>query len=198
MSATPRAKIAEEIARRFAAALRGAQLYAPDHPLVKRNVGALAETISVALAANPSVTIGIVEDDLVVGDVPVPRAADTMGELMRRLQQAGIERIVIENGVERRRRSPSSCSASPTPTAALRRRHRGCSTSVSASCRSSSAWSRPAIWPRSSASTRTQRASPSACGTAPAPKGSPMPTPLAASSTRWPRRSRRIERRCWR
>ena len=100
MSTTPRAKIAEELARRFAAALRGAQLYAPEHPLVKRNIGALAETIGVALAANPSVTIGIVEDDLVVGDVPVPRAADTMGELMRRLQQAGIERIVIESGVE--------------------------------------------------------------------------------------------------
>ena len=100
MSTTPRARIAEELARRFAAALRGAQLYAPEHPLVKRNIGALAETISVALAANPSVTIGIVEDDLVVGDVPVPRAADTMGELMRRLQQAGIERIVIESGVD--------------------------------------------------------------------------------------------------
>ena len=100
MSTTPRAKIAEELARRLAAALRGAQLYAPEHPLVKRNISALAETITVALAANPSVTVGIVEDDLVVGDVPVPRAADTMGELMRRLQHAGIERIVIENGVD--------------------------------------------------------------------------------------------------
>jgi len=39
---TPRAKSAEEIARRLAAALRGAQLYSPDHPLVTRNVGALA------------------------------------------------------------------------------------------------------------------------------------------------------------
>jgi putative nucleotidyltransferase with HDIG domain len=100
MSPPHRSKIGEEIARRLAAALRGAQLYAPDHPIVKRNVGALAETIGVATADNPSVTIGIVDDDLVVGDVPVPRAADTMGELMRRLQQAGIERIVIEAGVE--------------------------------------------------------------------------------------------------
>src|SRR5215216_281820 len=98
---TQRARIAEEIARRLAAALRGAQLYSPDHPLVTRNVGALAETISVALASNPTLTIGIVEDDLVVGDVPIPRAAETMGELMRRLQQAGIERIVIEDGVDR-------------------------------------------------------------------------------------------------
>jgi len=100
MSTTPRARVAEELARRLTAALRGAQLYAPEHPLVRRNVAALAETITVAVAANASVTIGIVEDDLVVGDVPVPRAADTMGELMRRLQQAGIERIVIENGVD--------------------------------------------------------------------------------------------------
>ena len=97
---TPRAKVAEEIARRLAAALRGAQLYSPDHPLVTRNVSALAEAISVALAANPTLTIGIVGDDLVVGDVPIPRAAETMGELMRRLQQAGIERIVIEEGVD--------------------------------------------------------------------------------------------------
>ena len=100
MSTTTRARIAEELVRRLAAALRGAQLYAPDHPIVKRNVAALAETITVALAAHTTLTIGIVEDDLVVGDTPVPRAAETMGELMRRLQQAGIERIVIEDGVE--------------------------------------------------------------------------------------------------
>ena len=97
---TQRAKVAEEIARRLAAALRGAQLYAADHPLVTRNVSALADTISIALAASPSLTIGIVDEDLVVGDVPIPRAAETMGELMRRLQQAGIERIVIEDGVD--------------------------------------------------------------------------------------------------
>jgi putative nucleotidyltransferase with HDIG domain len=100
VSANPRARFTEEIARRLAAALRGAQLYAPDHPIVRRNVGSLAETITAALAAHATLTIGIVEEDLVIGDVPVPRAAETMGELMRRLQQAGIERIVIENGVE--------------------------------------------------------------------------------------------------
>jgi len=100
MTTTLRGKVAEEIARRLAAALRGAQLYAPDHPIVRRNADALTESINVALSTLPSVTIGIVEDDLVVGEWPIPRAAETMGELMRRLQQAGIERIVIENGVE--------------------------------------------------------------------------------------------------
>jgi putative nucleotidyltransferase with HDIG domain len=100
VSTHPRARTTEEIARRLAAALRGAQLYAPDHPIVRRNVDSLADTITAALASHATLTIGIVEEDLVIGDVPVPRAAETMGELMRRLQQAGIERIVIEHGVE--------------------------------------------------------------------------------------------------
>ena len=100
MSAVQRAKIAEEIVRRLAASLRGAQLYAAGHPLVTRNVAALADTLALAHATTQSLTIGIVGDDLVVGETPIPRAAETMGELMRRLQQAGIERIVIDRGVQ--------------------------------------------------------------------------------------------------
>jgi putative nucleotidyltransferase with HDIG domain len=91
---------ADELVRRLAAALRGAQLYAPGHPLVERAVAALAETLAVALANVSSIAIGVVGDDLVVGDVPLPRAAGTMGELMRRLKQAGIERIVMDRGVQ--------------------------------------------------------------------------------------------------
>ena len=100
MTGTDRAALAEEIVRRLAAALRAAQLYAAGHPLVARSIGALAETLTVTLANLPSITIGIVGDDLVVGDFPIPRAAETLGELMRRLKQAGIERIAIQHGVE--------------------------------------------------------------------------------------------------
>ena len=100
MNSLQRARIAEEIVRRLAAALRGAQLYAAGHPLVTRNIAALGETLTLAHATMPSITIGIVGEDLVVGETPVPRAAETMGELMRRLRQAGIERIVIDRGVE--------------------------------------------------------------------------------------------------
>jgi putative nucleotidyltransferase with HDIG domain len=99
VNATQRTKIAEEIVRRLAAALRGAQLYAPTHPLVTRNATALSDTLTLAHASTSSLTIGIVGEELVVGETPVPRAAETMGELMRRLQQAGIERIVIDRGV---------------------------------------------------------------------------------------------------
>jgi putative nucleotidyltransferase with HDIG domain len=100
MSTPQRAKLADELVRRFAAALRGAQLYAGSHPLVTRNVTALNDTLTLIHATNASIAIGIVGEELVVGDIPVPRAAENMGELMRRLQQGGIERIVIDRGVQ--------------------------------------------------------------------------------------------------
>jgi len=100
VNATERARLADELMRRLAAAIRGAQLYAPGHPLVARSITSLAETLATAHHAIPSVTIGIVGDDLVVGDIPIRDAASTLGELMRRVQQAGIERIVIDRGVQ--------------------------------------------------------------------------------------------------
>ena len=100
MNTVQRARAAEELARRLAAALRGAQLYSATHPLVTRNVAALLEAVTAAHAASPSLTVGIIGEELVVGDTPVPRAAETMGELLRRLRLAGIERIVMDRGVE--------------------------------------------------------------------------------------------------
>jgi len=99
MSVPQRSRLADELSRRLAAAIRGAQLYAPAHPLVTRSARALIDTLTLVHQSTPSVAIGIVGQELVVGEVPVPRAAETMSELMRRLQQLGIERIVIDKGV---------------------------------------------------------------------------------------------------
>ena len=100
MSSMQRAKLADELVRRLAAALRGVQLYAPGHPLVARSITALAETLALIHATSPSIAIGIVGEELVVGEIPVPRAAESMGRLTRQLQQVGIERIVIDQGVQ--------------------------------------------------------------------------------------------------
>ena len=100
MNATERARLADDLLRRLAAAIRGAQLYAPGHPLVTRSITSLLETLATAHQHMPSVTIGIVGEDLVVGDIPIRDAVATMGELMRRVQQSGIERIVIDRGVQ--------------------------------------------------------------------------------------------------
>jgi putative nucleotidyltransferase with HDIG domain len=97
-----RARLAEELSRRLAAAIRGINLYSPGHPLVRRNVIALLDTIASLHEALPSVAVGIVGEDLVVGDIPLARAAETMGELMKRLRHLGIERIVVDRGVHER------------------------------------------------------------------------------------------------
>ncbi len=99
MSAVQKTKLAEELLRRLAAGLRAVQLYAPTHPLVGRSITALAETLQLALTPSPSIAVGIVGDDLVVGDLPVPRAGENMAKLIGQLQDAGIERIVFDRGV---------------------------------------------------------------------------------------------------
>src|SRR6185369_8999854 len=100
VNAVQRARLADDLVRRLAASIRSAQLYSSGHPIVVRSITALTESLAVAHAATPSLAIGIVGEDLVVGEIPVPHAAENMGELMRRLQQAGVERIVVERGVE--------------------------------------------------------------------------------------------------
>jgi putative nucleotidyltransferase with HDIG domain len=94
-----RVQLADELLRRFASALRGAQLYSPTHPLVARNTVALFEVIGLVLGKQRSVILGVVGEEFVVGDVPVPKASDTMTDLLRRLQAAGVERIVIDREV---------------------------------------------------------------------------------------------------
>jgi len=93
MSAVQKTKLAEELLRRLAAGLRAVQLYAPTHPLVGRNITALADTLQLTLAAMPSIAVGI------VGDIPVPRAGENMAKLIAQFQDAGIERIVFDSGV---------------------------------------------------------------------------------------------------
>lgn len=89
----------EELARRLAAALRSAQLYLPTHPLVVRHTEALFTALRQLHATQPVVAVGLVGEELVVGDTPLPRTSLGLNELMRRLQRVGIERIAIERGV---------------------------------------------------------------------------------------------------
>ncbi len=70
MSVPPRSRLADELSRRLAGALRGAQLYAPGHPLVTRSARALADTLALVHQTTNSVAIGIVGEELVVGEVP--------------------------------------------------------------------------------------------------------------------------------
>ena len=92
-------KVADDFLRKLGGALRSAQLYAPTHPLVQRSFEALNESLTQLLTEEPSIAIGIIGNEIVVGDVPLPKAAESMGETIRRLKSLGIERIAFERGV---------------------------------------------------------------------------------------------------
>jgi putative nucleotidyltransferase with HDIG domain len=94
----PRAALADELVRRFAAALRSGQLYAKGHPIITRNLELLTAAIQQLHDQAPSVVIGIVGDEIIVDDTPIAKA-DTLAGLVRRLKQIGVERITIDKGV---------------------------------------------------------------------------------------------------
>ena len=81
-----RVQLYEELLRRLAAGARAAQLYAADHPLVARNLDGLVAVLQQLHQQLPSVAIGIVGDDFVVADTPMPKVSATMADLIRRLK----------------------------------------------------------------------------------------------------------------
>jgi putative nucleotidyltransferase with HDIG domain len=99
MDVARRARLSEELVRRFAAAVRSAQLYSSGHPIVQRSLASLGETVAQILAAEPAIAIGLLQQEIVVGDSPLPKGAENYGELIRRLQALGIERIAFERDV---------------------------------------------------------------------------------------------------
>lgn len=90
--------VADELLRRVAAALRGAQLYSPGHPLVTRNIVAFSELILRMLDGGHPVSIALVADEVIIGERPVPKGASVLGELFARLKSRGIERLTVEPG----------------------------------------------------------------------------------------------------
>ena len=88
----------DDLARRFASALRGTQLYAADHPLIVRNLEALLDALEQLLKEDDMVAIGVVGGALVVSDTPLPKATATLGELLRR-KTVGIERVTFARGL---------------------------------------------------------------------------------------------------
>jgi putative nucleotidyltransferase with HDIG domain len=94
-----RVQLADEVLRRFASAVRAAQLYTRAHPLVARSVVQFAEGLSLIVGQQRSITIGVVGGEFVVGEVPLPRASALMGDMLRRLQRVGVERITFDRDV---------------------------------------------------------------------------------------------------
>ena len=101
MATDPGARLAlyEELLRRFASGARAAQLYAADHPLLGRNVEGLLAALKTLQQQQPSIAVGIVDNEFVVADTPLPKASAAMKDLIDRLLANKIERISFERGV---------------------------------------------------------------------------------------------------
>jgi putative nucleotidyltransferase with HDIG domain len=94
----PRFQLADELLRRFAAALRSSQLYSKGHPIIGRNLEQLSAALQLLHSLAPTTVIGFVGDEIIVDDMPIAKA-EALGGIVRRLQQNGIDRINIDRGV---------------------------------------------------------------------------------------------------
>src|SRR5262249_332330 len=88
MTATPRFQLADDLLRRFAAAMRSSQLYTAGHPIITRNLSSLSAAMQLLHGLERTIVIGIVGDEVIVDDTPIAKA-DTLGTLVRRLQHVG-------------------------------------------------------------------------------------------------------------
>src|SRR5688572_32554155 len=94
-----RAHLSDELIRRFGGSLPGIQLSSPNHPIVARSLEGLSEALRALHQHDASVVIGMLGNELIVGDLPMTKASASMGELIRRFGAMGIERITIERQV---------------------------------------------------------------------------------------------------
>jgi putative nucleotidyltransferase with HDIG domain len=89
----------DELVRRLAAALRAAELYAPQHPLVQRSVQALASASAAYLSDASQVVIGFIGDDVVVNDTRLGKGSASLTGFVRGLRDREIEKITLHRGV---------------------------------------------------------------------------------------------------
>jgi len=92
---------AEELVRRLAAALRGAELYSQTHPLVQRGIDALTSAATEGLQQSPSIMIGLIGDEVVVDAERLPKGTASLVGFARDLREREIEKITLSRGINR-------------------------------------------------------------------------------------------------
>src|SRR5258705_13768860 len=91
----------DDLVRRLAAAIRGATLYSPGHPLVQRGVDALAGLCAALSQKTDSIVIGFIGDEVVVNAERLPKSAAALVGFARDMREREIEKITIQRGVTR-------------------------------------------------------------------------------------------------
>ena len=91
----------DDLVRRLAAAIRGATLYSPNHPLVQRGVDSLTGLCATLTQKTDAIVIGFVGDEVVVNAERLPKSAAALVGFSRDMREREIEKITIQRGVTR-------------------------------------------------------------------------------------------------
>lgn len=91
----------DDLVRRLAAAIRGATLYSPGHPLVQRGVDALVGLCATLCQKTDTIVIGFIGDEVVVNAERLPRSAAALVGFARDMREREIEKVTIQRGVTR-------------------------------------------------------------------------------------------------
>jgi len=92
---------AEDLVRRIATAVRGADLYSPSHPLVQRGIDNLVSAAQQALQHAPSIIVGFIDDEVVVDGSRLPRGTAALVGFARDLREREVEKITLSRGLTR-------------------------------------------------------------------------------------------------
>jgi len=101
MMAEANALAYDDLVRRLAAAIRGAALYSPSHPLVQRGIDALHALCSSLTQKTDAIVIGFIGDEVVVNAERLPKSAAALVGFARDMREREIEKITIQRGVTR-------------------------------------------------------------------------------------------------
>src|SRR6266540_2382908 len=91
----------DDLVRRLAAAIRGATLYSPGHPLVQRGVDALVGLCATLNQKSEAIVIGFIGDEVVVNAERLPKSAAALVGFARDMREREVEKITIQRGVTR-------------------------------------------------------------------------------------------------
>src|SRR5262249_59409536 len=94
-------KKGDELIRRLAAALRGSELYSPNHPLVQRGIDAFMAAAAGGLQSATSIVIGFIGDEVVVDGHRLPKGTASLIGFARDLRDRGIEKVTFSRGLQR-------------------------------------------------------------------------------------------------
>ncbi len=89
----------EDLVRRLAAALRAAELYAPQHPLVQRSIAGLNSALTPYLSEAQSVVVGLIGEDVVVNETRLGKGSASLTGFARGLRDREIEKITFHRGI---------------------------------------------------------------------------------------------------